>query len=230
MIITIYQSLLAIGGAGLILQALLGVGDAHHHDPAAMHGHHGDTAAAHDRGGEPALLHAGRFVGGGARNRAHVSPVRGNGGKGRLGVWSVFAPLLSLLSPLTFFSLCVGAGASGMILESRHLPPFWTVFGSAAGGLLFFGMIVRPIWSLVFRFASKPSEALEGTVAHEAVAVSRFDRGKGVVQVTIDGQLVRVLANLEKDESEREGDIQPGERLLVVSVDGHSNSCCVMRI
>ncbi|BDI29104.1 hypothetical protein CCAX7_11550 [Capsulimonas corticalis] len=234
MITTLYQSLLAVGGIGLALQTVLGMGHGHHHDPAAAGGRHMGAGAAHDGGHDAALLHAGRFVGSGARGQGARSQggarSRASAGRGRASVWSLFAPLLSLLSPLTFFSLCVGAGASGMMLESRHLPSLWTGLGAVAGALIFYTLIVRPIWSFLFRFASKPSEALEGTVSHEAVAMSRFERGKGVVQVNIDGQLVRILANLETDKEGRPGDIEPGEKLLVVSVDGRANSCRVMRI
>ncbi len=99
------------------------------------------------------------------------------------------------------------------------------------GGLVFFGLLVRPIWNLLFRFASKPSAALEGMVARQAEAVTGFDEwGRGLVGLTIDGQWVRVLATLETDTSADAAPIKPGERLTVISVDGRANSCRVARL
>ena len=99
------------------------------------------------------------------------------------------------------------------------------------GGLVFFGLLVRPIWNLLFQFASKPSAALEGMVARQAEAVTTFDeRGRGLVGLTIDGQWVRVLATLEPESPANTLPVRAGERLTVISVDGRANSCRVARL
>ena len=86
-----------------------------------------------------------------------------------------------------------------MLLRPVHLAASLTALAAILGGLVFFGLGVRPLWNLLFRFASKPSAALEGMVARQAEAVTGFDeRGRGLVGLTIDGQWVRVLAILDE--------------------------------
>lgn len=141
------------------------------------------------------------------------------------------SPLWTLLSPLAIFSVCLGAGATGLFLKPTHLVAALTALLAVTGGLVFFGLLVRPIWNLLFRFASKPSAALEGMVARQAEAVTGFDgRGQGLVGLTIDGQWVRVLATLEADDRADAPAIRRGEKLTVISVDGRRNTCRVARI
>ena len=169
--------------------------------------------------------HAGHTGHGGHRGPA--GPVGPRGGRSERGP----SPLWTLLSPLAIFSLCLGAGATGLLLRPTHLAAAATALAAILGGLVFFGLLVRPIWSLLFRFASKPSAALEGMVARQAEAVTGFDwRGRGLVGLTIDGQWVRVLATLETDDRADASAVRPGEQLTVISVDGHTNSCRVARI
>jgi hypothetical protein len=152
---------------------------------------------------------------------------RGGGNRGDRGP----SPLWTLLSPLAIFSLCVGAGATGLLLRPAHLGAALTALIAVLGGLVFFGLLVRPIWNLLFRFASKPSAALEGMVARQAEAVTGFDgQGRGLVGLTIDGQWVRVLATLDPDDRADARTVRPGEQLTVISVDGHANTCRVARL
>ena len=139
--------------------------------------------------------------------------------------------LWALLSPLTLFSVCVGMGATGLLMKHLHLPSAWVILAALVGGLFFYGLVIRPLWDLIFRFASTPSLALEGTVAREAEAQSSFDAsGKGLVRLTIDGQVVRILATLEADERAEAPTIRLGDKLTVTSVDGKTNSCRVARL
>ena len=141
------------------------------------------------------------------------------------------SPLWTLLSPLALFSLCLGAGATGLLLRPAHLAAALTGLLAVVGGAVFFSLLVRPLWTMIFKFASKPSAALEGMVARQAEAVTGFDaQGRGLVGLTIDGQWVRVLATLEPDAHTDTLPVQPGERLTVVSVDGRANSCRVARL
>ena len=149
------------------------------------------------------------------------------GGRGERGP----SPLWTLLSPLAIFSLCLGAGATGLLLRPAHLAAATVALAAVLGGLVFFGLLVRPLWNLLFKFASKPSAALEGMVASQAEAVTGFDgRGRGLVGLTIDGQWVRVLATLEADDQIDAPAVKPGERLTVISVDGRANTCRVARL
>ena len=206
----IYTTLLLIGLVGLFAQAVLGMGHGGHSGhsghagPGASHGH----GASHGQGTQ-------HGHGTHQNTRADRGP----------------SPLWTLLSPLAIFSLCLGAGATGLLLRPVHLAAVFTALLAAAGGLVFFGLLVRPIWSLLFRFASKPSAALEGMVARQAEAVTGFDgRGQGLVGLTIDGQWVRVLATLEADDRADAPKIKQGEKLTVISVDGRRNTCRVARI
>ena len=141
------------------------------------------------------------------------------------------SPQWTLLSPLAIFSLCLGAGATGLLLRPAHLAAALTALAAVLGGMVFFGLLVRPLWTLLFRFASTPSGALEGMVARQAEAVTGFDaQGRGLVGLTIDGQWVRVLATLEPGSRAEALLVQPGEQLTVVSVDGRANSCRVARL
>ncbi len=84
----IYTTLFLIGLLGLLAQAFLGLSHGGH-DGAAGHGGH---AGGHSHGG-----HAG----GHSSENGHGSD-RGP------------SPLWTLLSPLTLFSVCLGAGATGL--------------------------------------------------------------------------------------------------------------------
>ena len=204
MITLVFSTLLLIGVVGLLAQVLLG---GHH---AGHMGHHAPVGHAH--GG-----HAGHNHGG-QSHTGHTDQSRGP------------SPLWTLLSPLALFSLCLGTGATGLLLKHLHLPTVPAVGAALLGGVVFYGLLVRPLWNVLFRFASTPSTSLAGTVAHEAEALTRFDAlGKGLVRVTVDGQLVRIIATLEP-EDRAEGAVRPGDRLTITSVDGRTNSCRVARL
>jgi len=140
------------------------------------------------------------------------------------------SPLWTLFSPLTVFSLCLGTGAVGLILRKAHLGYFVTLACAIVGGLVFYGCIVRPIWSLIFQFASRPSRALAGAVAGTAEALTPFRDGQGIVRLTIDGQIVRILAYQESDDRAAGVTVEPGDSLLVTQVDGARNTCRVSRL
>jgi hypothetical protein len=128
--------------------------------------------------------------------------------------------LLGVFSPLGIFSLCLGAGAAGM-LTNRW---WWAVLG----GLLFWKLVIEPLQELLLRFASDPAKNLEGACATEAVTLSRFDAsGQGMVRLTVDGQVRRVLAKLSEGEA---AEITVGEKLVVVDVDTKRNTCRVARL
>ena len=200
----IYTTLLLVGLVGLFAQAVLGMSHGGHagHTGHAGHSGHAGHGSAHGHG---------------THHSSHAE--RGP------------SPLWTLLSPLAIFSVCLGAGAAGLLLRPAHLAAVLTALLAVTGGLVFFGLLVRPLWTLLFRFASTPSAALEGMVARQAEAVSAFDgRGRGLVGLTLDGQWVRVLATLEVDDRSEAPAIRPGDKLTVISVDGRRNTCRVARL
>ncbi len=214
----IYETLLIIGALGLLAQLVLGFGHGHGADHGSAHGH------AADHGGH---AHVGHWDHAGhGDHTGHAGHGPGEQAEAARGP----SPLWTLLSPLTIFSLCLGAGVTGLLVRPS-LSPVLTALAAAGGGAAFYGLIVRPLWTLVFRFASPPARALEGTLASSAEALTRFDeRGQGLVRLNVDGQIVRVLAHLEPDERAEGAAIRPGDKLVVTGVDGRANTCRVSRL
>jgi hypothetical protein len=232
----LYEILFWVGALGVAAQSVLGFahghgghghsgeggsgGGGHSHSHHAHHGpsNHGLGAGHHHAAGDGHPIAHGHHGEGHAEGHAEAKAS------------FLESPLLGLLSPLTLFSLALGAGATGLLVRP-YLSPLLAAFAATAGGLGFYGLIVRPMYRLILGFASKPATALEGVVAGEARAVSRFDSsGRGVVSVNVDGQIVRVLAQLEADDREKGVAVTPGETLVVTSVDGEKNVCKVTRL
>ncbi len=192
----IYELLLGIGFVGTLSQVFLGAAGGRSH---------------------------GRHAGRGARHSAKHTRAgrgRGHGGSGALEL------LAGLLSPLLLFSLSLGAGATGMVLRGSLKSGLFLALGAALGGLAFYFLIARPLLGVALKFASKPAETLSDSVAASAEATGRFDeRGQGIVQLVIDGRLVRLLARLDSP-----AEVLPGEKLVVLSVDTRRNTCCVTRL
>jgi hypothetical protein len=204
MLSTVWTILLLVGALGLVLQLVVGGHMGRHgsHNHGGSHSHH--TSGRHD-------------------SSNHHSPERISGRNLSL--------LLSLFSPLTFFSVCLGVGATGLLLKHWHLAESIAVIFALIGGTLFYGALIRPLTALILNFASTPSKALEGAIAQPAEVLSHFDSsGKGLVRLTVDGQVVSILATLEDNDRPIASQILPGDRLVVTSIDGRSNACKVARI
>lgn len=200
----IYETLLAVGAIGLIAQAVLGF--AHSgggHGGHAGHEGHVGSVAHHAEGGGHHHING--------HHHADHGPA---------------TSLWTLVSPLRWFATSLGAGATGLLLRGVLHPPLLVAFLAALGGVLFHGLVVQPLFRLALRFASQPAATLAGAVATEAIADSRFDpAGAGIVRATVDGQVVRLLAQLDEPT-----DVAPGERLVVTSVDPQKNTCRVTRL
>jgi len=125
--------------------------------------------------------------------------------------------------------MALGAGATGKIAQSFVSGPM-LVLVAIAGGLVFDLAIVRPLMNLIIRFGSQPSEGLEGSVASTAEAISGFDKqGRGLVKLTLDGQIVQLLGNLDPHELSEGKTVHKGEQLLVMEVDPAKGTCTVSR-
>jgi hypothetical protein len=96
---------------------------------------------------------------------------------------------------------------------------------------LFFNLgIVKPLMRGLLNFATRPSEGLEGQVAHPAEAMSAFDaQGRGIVRLTLDGEIIQLLARLDPAEIERGVRVRRGDEVLVTEVDASKNACKVTR-
>jgi hypothetical protein len=200
----IYAFALALGAAGLAAMTFLGFRHGHapgHHGS----GHHGGHTSAHHSAGH-SHSHA-------AHHHQSVADSR----------WTLF------LSPRIWFSLSVGFGATGLLLQQRLSG--WLLLAIALlGGLAFEALLMRPVWSLASRFASEPALTLESGVMDDAEAVTGFNRqGEGLVRLDLDGQVVQLLGVLTADERAAGVRVAPGDRLLVEAVDAARQRCTVSR-
>lgn len=138
-------------------------------------------------------------------------------------------PLLLALSPLDLFSYAVGAGAVGLLLE-KLVAPGLLIWLAIAGALFFNFGIVKRLMYFALRFETKPSEGLEGMIAHKAEAMTNFDKdGRGLVSLTFDDQTTQVLALLDPAELEQGIRICKGDEVVVLEVDPVRNTCRVTR-
>jgi len=131
---------------------------------------------------------------------------------------------------MDLFAMALGAGAAGVLLGGV-LSPRSLVWAAVAGALVFNFLVIKPIFGLAMKFVTNPSEGLEGTVALTATATTRFDEeGKGLVQLTLDGQLVQLLAALDPAERELGEKVVKGDQVTVLQVDAHRNRCTVSKL
>ena len=134
---------------------------------------------------------------------------------------------LAFLSPRVLFSLALGFGAVGLVLDAFF--PLWVaVILAAVGALALERLVVYPYWNWLMRFASAPAEMMGDTVRAKARAVTRFDgSGSGLIQLELDGQVRQVLGTLT---SEQRGlEVLVGDAVRVESVDARGN-CTVSKL
>jgi hypothetical protein len=131
------------------------------------------------------------------------------------------------MSPRLLFSVLLGIGTTGVLL--RHTISGGVLLAAAiAGGVVFERALVRPVWDLAMRFASKPALTLESCVTDPATAVTSFDaEGRGLVAIELDGQLVQILATLVPSERAAGLTVRAGDRLRIDAVDAERNRCTV---
>ncbi|HEX6040558.1 hypothetical protein [Longimicrobium sp.] len=197
-----------LGGHGHGVKEL---GHGHGHD---VHGHGHDAGHGHlkdaDHGHVKAI---------GAKDLAHHDASHDGLGD------DISEYLFSLLSPRVFFSILVGAGAAGLLLEPV-LGGLLLMGVAAVAGFAFEGLLVRPFWNFLFRFASTPAQTLDSALMDRATAVTGFDAaGQGVVSIELDGQIVQLLGTLRPED--RHVRVRAGDALMVEDVDGRRNQCTV---
>lgn len=138
-------------------------------------------------------------------------------------------PTWLLISPLDVFSLSLGAGSAGLLAAGKILEPLLLVFAIFCG-ILFNYLAIRPMMSFMLGFASKPIEGLEGALAKPSQATTSFDAtGRGLVTLSLDGEVVQILARLDEDELSRGVKVRSGDTLLVIDIDPVRNSCRVSK-
>ncbi len=241
----LYLLFFATGALGMVAMAILGVagshggGHAHSSHGATSHSHAGAAhAATHiavvGRGAAGARI-AGAKVGGARVTGAKTSGARASGARGNRGAranaggrGSFKDALASWLSPRVLFTVALGIGATGLLLEPVLSNEIARAALSVAGGLLLEKAIVAPLWELLMRFGSSPARTLESAVLEEAVALTAFDSsGCGLVAITLDGHEMRALARLKPGEGLPPPRVRTGDVLIVESVDATRGQCVV---
>lgn len=134
-----------------------------------------------------------------------------------------------MVTPIDIFSYCLGFGAAGLVLK-HLLQGNVLVWVAVACAVAYNLLLIRPMMNLATKFVSRDSEGLEGTVSSEAEALGRFDhQGRGLVQITLDGQVRQLLAMLDPQELERGVTVAKGDKVMILEVDGARNTCRVSR-
>jgi len=210
----LYGFCLALGGTGLAAMAAGGLAQLGH----IGHGGHGarggpGSHAGHAHTGAHAA-HAGHGAHAAHAQHAHHANEQGAG-------W-----IMSLLSPRVLFALLVGFGAGGLVAMRLGEP--WRAGAAILAAAAFEGLLVGPLWRMLFRFESAPAATLESAIEDDARAVMGFDaNGQGLVALDVDGQIVQLLATLAPDDRARGARIRSGDVVRVSSIDAARNRCTV---
>jgi hypothetical protein len=123
-----------------------------------------------------------------------------------------------LPSPRAVFSVAALYGAFGnALVRAAHLTTARAAFIAVVPALLTEGLLIRPIWNLLFRFQGRASAPLEALILSEAEAVVPFRNGKGIVATVRDGRRVQLQARLS--DSQKALPVKFGERLRIEDVD-----------
>jgi hypothetical protein len=215
----LYGFCLALGGTGLAAMAVGGLAQIGHighggHGARGGHASHAGHAHGHAHTGQHSA-HAAHGTSQAAH--AHHAQHANEQGAG----W-----IMSLLSPRVLFALLVGFGAGGLLATPLGEP--WRVGAAVLAAAVFEGLIVGPLWRLLFRFESAPAVTLESAIEDDARAVMGFDaNGQGLVALDVDGQIVQLLATLAPDDRARGARIRSGDVVRVSSIDPARNRCTV---
>ncbi|MDE2125464.1 MAG: hypothetical protein KGJ62_02630 [Armatimonadetes bacterium] len=180
------------GLAGMALLAVPGFGRL---------GHHAGGHIPHAHVGHPAhVAHPGPHA-------AHVQQ------DNRLSNAFRFIP-----APRVVFTMATLFGAFGYALQSglawKVVPAAIT---AALGAILLERMVATPLWNLMSRFEGKPTSPLTDALMTEAVAVTEFHNGKGVVRLVHDGRSIQLSASLNP--AEKASVVSVGDTLRIVDVE-----------
>lgn len=210
-----YTFALALGGIGLLVMGVSGLGHRMHPGGHAAHGH------GHGQHGHHGVVKAG--------GKAHAAQHGAQHAHGiNVGIARVSRAFLTILSPRVAFSLILGFGATGFLLKGIFGGAILVAF-AAVGGVAFEGILVRPLFNFLSRFASDPALTLDATLGDEVQVVTGFDpQGQGLVSVELNGQIVQLLGTLTPED--RAGPrVHAGDTLFVRDVDSARHRVVVGR-
>ena len=213
----LYGFCLALGGTGLAAMAVGGLAHLGHGARGSHGGRIGDTAHLGHAG------HVGHAHAGQVHTAAHAAHHAGHAQHGQSQASSFF---YSLLSPRVLFALLVGFGAGGLLALPLGEP--WRAGAGVLAAAALEGLLVGPLWRMLFRFESSPAVTLESAIEDDARTVMDFDaNGQGLVALDVDGQIVQLLATLAPDDRARGVRVRTGDLVRVSSIDAARNRCTV---
>ena len=220
----LYGFCLALGGTGLAAMAVGGLAQLGH----VGHGGQGAHAGHGAHGGHASHVghaHTGQHSAHGAHGASHAAHGQHAHSAQRASEQGA-GWIMSLLSPRVLFALLVGFGAGGLLATPLGEP--WRAGAAVLAAAAFEGLLVGPLWRLLFRFESAPAVTLESAIEDDARAVMGFDaNGQGLVALDVDGQIVQLLATLAPDDRARGARIRSGDVVRVSSIDAARNRCTV---
>lgn len=211
-----FLTLMVIGLVGLLMMALPALGG-HHLSHVSSHGlshglSHGPSpgpssgtgfgdplpghpVGGHDLGGAAVQAH-------GAALPALVTPIRRR----------------VLPSPRAVFSVLALYGAFGnALVHAAHLTSGNAALIALGPALLVEGVLIRPVWNLLFRYRAEATSPLEELIFCEAQAVVPFRNGRGVVSMIRDGRRIQLSARLCDQDAATP--VAFGQRLRIEDVD-----------
>jgi len=196
-----------VGLIGMVLMAIPGL-NRHGHGGLAGHGH--------------AIGHAGHGISHSGQGAHLAGPGRlgglrgGKGGKEGAAGEGLLARLIP--SPRVVFSLLTAYGAFGYALVgAAHMPTLLAAWLAVIPAIALERYALEPFWRAMLQFQGTPCAPLTEMVMCEAVAVTPFRNGKGVVSVVREGRDVQFSARLLENQAAMP--VQVGDRLRVEEVD-----------
>ena len=130
-------------------------------------------------------------------------------------------------SPRTIFSMAALYGAFGnALVHAAHLPTGTAAALAVVPALLVERVLLRPLWTFVFRHQAPPSTAFAALVLAEARALTTFTNGRGLIETTRDGRRIQLLAHLREDQ--RAVAVEVGTQLVIEDVDATTEGVTVV--
>lgn len=205
-----FLALMIIGLLGMVLMAIPGLSH-HGHGGLMTHGH-----AGHNIGNSAHTVHSGPAI-----TRGGPSPHVSGGtpaAPGAASNGSSFQLSRLIPTPRVIFSMLAAYGAFGYALVgAAKLSQSLTAWLAIVPALLLQRFALEPLWQAMLQFQGTPCAPLTEMVMSEAVAVTPFRNGKGIVQVVRDGREVQFSARLQKQQAAMP--VKVGDLLVVDDVD-----------
>jgi len=210
---SVFLIVMIVGMFGLGLMAVPGIARGHGihaHGGAHTGTHTGTHAAAGHTHNAPGNLKAGAAKTGASNANITAAEAAAEAAIGSSLRW--------FPSPRSVFSVMTLFGGFGFAFESgAHMHEPLAALLAIVPAILIERFAVTPAWNALMQFEGQPSSPLEDLTLQDAVAVTVFRNGKGMVSVVRDERAVQLLAVLREDQQGCE--VRVGDRLRIEQVD-----------